>query len=120
MNSDFYQAKEFAYPEVGIVLEDFKYTSKGKIYIPILTPTMKGDKPIKEKKSKGSTSNIVNYNAKHGIKDCITSNYVELYVPTYIGYEIKNNKDMILKGTKFIISFIGGEVNDPKIIGLYI
>lgn len=120
MNSDFYQAADYGYTEVAIALEDFKYTDQGKFFIPILIPTKEKGSPKKEKKSKGSTSYIVNYSSKHGISDCEVCNYVELYVPTYIGHEIKDSSDKIKKKTKFIVTFVGGELNNPRIIGLYI
>lgn len=42
---------------------------------------------------------------------------LELEVPIYITYFYK--KKDLKAGTKFIVSFIGGNINDPHIIGLY-
>lgn len=120
MNADYYRDSSFCYTEKAIVLEDFHYLSPGKFYIPAIIPTVGGGSPFSSSVPKGSTSNIVNYSSKHGIQSCTVSNYVELMVPIYIGEHIKNIVDMIVKGTEFIVTFVGGEVDDPRILGLYV
>ena len=108
MDSNFFQNKEMHYNELGVVLEDFKYTEKAKVYIGVLLPEVQGNSPINNKIVRGSTSNT----------SAQVSNYVELLVPRYIGETLKNNEDIIKKGTQLLISFIGGEINKPVVIGV--
>ena len=42
MDSNFFQNKEMHYNELGVVLEDFKYTEKAKVYIGVLLPEVQG------------------------------------------------------------------------------
>ena len=118
MNPNYYQDKRFEYPEEAVVLEDFYYKAKGKFFIPILCPELSSAIPYSNEANRGSTSNIINYNSRHGIKGTTVSNYVDLSVPEFIGNGIKDNYNMIKKGTKFLIVFVGGEINNPKIIGV--
>lgn len=118
MNTNYYQDKRFEYPEVAIALEDFYYKGKGKFFIPVLFPELTSEVPYNNDTSRGSTSNIVNYNKRHGISNVTVSNYLELSVPSYIGESLKDEYETIKKGTKFIVVFIGGEINNPKIIGV--
>ena len=118
MNTNYYQDKRFEYSEVAVVIEDFYYEGTGKFFIPILFPELSSDVPYNNIASKGSTANIINYNTRHGIKNVTVSNYIELKVPKYIAEFIKDEYNTIKKGTEFIIVFVGGEVNNPKIIGV--
>ena len=118
MNTNYYQDKRFEYSEVAVAIEDFYYEGTGKFFIPILFPELTSDVPYNNIASKGSTANIINYNTRHGIKNVTVSNYIELKVPKYIAEFIKDEYNTIKKGTEFIIVFVGGEVNNPKIIGV--
>ena len=42
MDSNFFQNKEMHYNELGVVLEDFNYTKKAKVYIGVLLPEVQG------------------------------------------------------------------------------
>ena len=118
MNTNYYQDKRFEYPEIAVAMEDFYYKGKGKFFIPILFPELTSKVPYSNETSRGSISNIVNYNKRHGIKNVVVSNYIELTVPEYISEHIKDESNMIKEGTEFIIVFIGGEINKPRIIGV--
>ena len=124
MYTNFYQDQEMKYTEIAIVLEDFEVGTNGKFYIPVLLPEVTGGNPI-NKNGRVSASNIVNSSGKAGITNYTSTNYVELRVPKYIEDEIKVPRYiwgrytyMILKGEKLLVTFIGGEVNRPCIIGL--
>ena len=118
MDSNFFQNKEMHYNELGVVLEDFNYTKKAKVYIGVLLPEIQGNSPINNKIVRGSTSNILNKTGSQGITSAQVSNYVELLVPRYIGETLKNDRDIIKKGTQLLISFIGGEINKPVVVGV--
>lgn len=118
MDSNFFSKKEMKYIEIGTVLEDFNWKEKGKIFINILLPEVASNTPMRNKVPKNSVSNIKNKKGANGIAAPKISNYVELYIPGWIGSVIKNDKDIIVKGTKVLISFVAGEINKPQIVGV--
>jgi hypothetical protein len=118
MNTNFYQEKRFEFVEIAVAIEDFYYKNKGKFFIPILFPELTSTVAYTNSASRGSTSNILNYNSRHGIEATSVSNYVEMKVPEYIGESLKNEYNTIKAGTEFLIVFVGGEINNPKIIGV--
>lgn len=119
MNIGYYQEQDFKFIEIATVLERFYYTSQGKFFINVITPMLSSSSPIDETKSKPSTSNILNYSSQLNISSYTTSNYVLLNVPRYIAEDLRDHDGYIAKGTRFLISFIGGDINKPKIMGVY-
>lgn len=124
MYTNFYQDQEMKYTEVAIVLEDFELKTLGKFYIPILLPEVSGGNII-NKTGRVNPSNIVNPSGKAGIGSYTSTNYVELKVPGYIEEEIKKYKYfkgrytyVVEKGEKLLVTFVGGEANKPRIIGI--
>lgn len=124
MYTNFYQDQEMKYTEMAIVLEDFEVKTIGKFYIPILLPEVAGGSPNNSGGSV-SPSNIVNPSGRAGIGGYTSSNYVELRVPGYIEDEVKVLKMfkgkltyVIEKGEILLVTFVGGEANKPRIIGL--
>ena len=47
------------------------------------------------------------------------NNTIELYIPRYLLTAYTQTNDTIPKGTKFIVSLVGGDPNQAKIIGVY-
>lgn len=120
----------------------------GNFFIPILTPVMNSTNEIYNERPAPSTNNIVNSDASTGVSSYIESNYTELKIPFYLfpipnecdrrnvpsgGCDCGNthmsvehthqcafiNKDTILtKGTRFYITFVGGDLSNIKIIGV--
>lgn len=121
MRSDFYKQKDFSYTEIGIVLEKVDVSKdKAKIFIPILFPELSSDKPYKIKERRPSTDNIVNYNSKHGVSSVTRTNYIELKIPRYIAKELEPiDSTIVNKGQKILITFVGGEINLPRVIGVF-
>lgn len=117
MNQDFFQDQDMKYIEYGVVLEDFKFTSPGKIYIPVLFPELASNAPMKATSARGSVANIINKDGAKGISTSTISNYIELKVPRYIANHLRNKEGIIKKGTRLYIAFIGGEINKPRVIG---
>lgn len=65
-----------------------------------------------------SGNNIVNKtHGNMGSSSISINNTIELFVP--IEYTSTMGVDIIPKGTKFIVAFVGANVNDAKIIGRY-
>lgn len=135
MNVNFYDDQNFNGLEVGYTLEP---TSGGSVpvYIPFLIPYTGGGIPITTGVPKPSTSNVLNSEGRSGVSGYSVSNYVTLRVPKAVlhefptaycdsakhectGHKIVEIAWLMPKGTALIIGFPGGEVNEPRIIGLY-
>ena len=64
------------------------------------------------------STNIFNKNiVNSGVSITNIDNFIDLRVPKE--YTMFYGKDIIPKGTRFIIAFIGGNINDIRIIGRY-
>ena len=111
--SVFFDENAFTYPEIAVALEE-PVSNKIKVAIPAITPFIDTDKPYDKLDTTYSKRNIKNkIKNTLDIKKCTVSNYIELKLPEYLeNLEIK-------KGDKFVISFIGGDINKPYIIGRY-
>ena len=118
MNINYYEEQNFNLTEIGVVMEDVSYTKAAKINIPAIMPGISDTKAFSTIKSKYHTNNIINKSGRANIRSCTISNYVSLKIPVYIGKSIADGGS-IKKGTKFIISFVGGEINKPRVIGVY-
>lgn len=120
----------------------------GNFAIPILTPTMTTGSEVTIKKPAPPTSNIVNKNGNNGVAGYIESNFVSLKIPFHLfpippECERKNknsggcdcgsfhveiehthhcafiNKNTVLKkGTRCIVIFLGGDINNIRVIGV--
>lgn len=131
MNIEYYQQQDLKYVEVATALEKFHYASEGKFFINAITPLLNSNSPKNDKKSKLSTANILNYNSKLGISSFTLSNYISLKVPEYMidkdvdkdGYytnnEIIDKHGYIAKDMQFLVVFVGGDINKPRIMGVY-
>lgn len=108
MALDFYADLDLRYPEIAICMEDSD-TGVGKFFIPILTPFLNKDFIYDDIDYFSSKKNIIT-NSKLSIQNCTMSNYIELDIP---------DKKPIKKGQEVIIVFIGGDINNIRIIGGY-
>lgn len=145
INNNYYQDTDYRYTEIGIALSDFTYGNTVNVSIPTITPFMNTSSEVTTTTTV-STVNIINDDiaalglSTNASKKFKTSNNMALKVPWYLA-DIKeksptkttsssdhhshniNLTDMIgldfngTKGTRFIISFVGGELNNARIIG---
>lgn len=110
MKIDFYDQPDFKYPELAICMEDTDGPIV-KVYIPIATPTLTNNLIYDTKSLPIDISNIKSNNIAEGNLSRVTeSNYIELKLP---------DDKSASKGDKFIIVFIGGDVNRGVLIGRY-
>lgn len=109
INTNYYASHNYNMLEMAICLEVID--NKGKFYIPALTPFLDGSEPYDKQDDLISTSNILSDTKCLDIEPCTTSNYILIAIPDHI-----NN---ISANDKFVISFIGGDINKPYIIGRY-
>ena len=108
-NNNFYTNLDLRYPEIAICIEDTD-NSIGKFFIPILTPTLSKDNVQLNRNNIFSKRNIINKDELI-IEPIYESNYIELKLPR--GYNNAKRDD------KFIVIFIGGDINKPVLIGGY-
>ena len=101
------------YPRTVELYEDME----GKFSVPIITPL--GDntgEPVDDIAGAASARNIMNEGALQ-VSTYQESNYVTLNIPKYI---LLNFLEIVPKGTRFIVAFIGGSTNigDIRVIGV--
>ena len=114
-NKDFFSNLDFKYPEIAICLQK----NKNKFYVPIVMGLVDnaGIAP-KEIKKKINPKKIRNTNNNLEIKDIKKTNYITLDVPEYLwNTDYKSTGIKYNKGDQFIIVFVGGDLNNIKIIG---
>lgn len=110
-NTNFYRSPSYNYLEIAICLEDVIDNEKGKFFIPVLTPFLNKDIIYDKVDPNFSKANIISGSKNMNISPCITSNYIEMNLPS--------NESNVKKDDKFVISFVGGDINKPYIIGRY-
>ena len=111
--NNFYKDFELNTTEYAIALENFDYNTKVKCYIPSLMSFLPSSEVVEDSK-RNSSNNIKNKNKNLlGIGQVNTCNYIELYIPS-----LYSNGDIYgKKGTKFLITFVAGDINKCKVIG---
>ena len=140
-DNDFYQNTDYKYTEIGIAKTNFTYGGRVDIYIPTITPFKSG-----KSEDKISYDCIVNddksFIGNGKSSKCASTNTLRLVVPHYLADYVRSpgrthychecgaaisqpHEDMVkynwngTAGTKFIISFVGGNINNAQIIGRY-
>lgn len=88
----------------------------GKFFLTIMTPLIDKGEAVEAKKTAPSTRG----HKGQGLptNSYTSSNFISLTIPKYI---VLNFKDVIPKGTEFIVASVGGsiELEDLRIVGLY-
>lgn len=105
-----------SYLEVAVLMETVnKYDrdNKCKFYLQALTPNK--PKNLDESTTTNSGSNLANLNNNIGSTNITTSNVITLVLPREIARTYPTK--WIPQGTRFIVSFIGGDITKPVIIG---
>ena len=108
--TEFYKNLDLRYPELAICMEDC--TNIGKFFIPILFPLLNNDQIQENTDLNISTRNIKSDIGNLNIGKCTTVNYIELKLPLHV--------PIAKKGDKFVIVFIGGDINKPCLLGRYL
>jgi hypothetical protein len=111
-----YLESDYKYSELAIALEDYERGGMIKCYIPSLMSFINSDS-VRTTTKRLSTTNIKNKDITLlGINQYTSCNYIELLAPNNIEYD-ENSKGK--KGDKFILTFVGGDINQCKIISKY-
>lgn len=116
-SENFYENLDLKYPETVVLAANTYPGSVGPFYIPVLTPyqpssTNKVDRKILK------SNNLMNAENNITITNSTISNTLQLKIPEYLGNNAPRDiSGRVISGTKFIVVFIGGDINQPKIIG---
>lgn len=119
--SDFYDNLDLKYPEIAICVEDTFYGAIGrtKFSIPVLTPNL-NQSTISQGVIRQDGSSLVNKNKKAvEIENITVGNYITIPVPSRL--VTPNSRGLaIRKDSKWIVIFMGGDINKPQIISEYL
>lgn len=119
--SDFYDNLDLKYPEIAVCVEDTYYSAihRTKFSIPVLTPNL-NQSTISQGVVRQDGSSLVNKDKKSVEVENITiGNYLTIPVPPRMVTPNVMNL-AIRKNSKWIVVFIGGDINKPQIIGQYL
>lgn len=116
-NKDFYETLDLRYPEIVECLK----RNGTEFYVPVLMALVEGAgaKPNKSKVN-NNTSLLWNKQNNVGISNITKSNYINLTVPEHLWYSNYTKTGIKYeRGDKFIVMFVGGDLNKIRIIGRY-
>ena len=114
--ADFYKDLDLKYPEIAITLEKFSKHSDATVLcnIPVLLPFMQNTA------DRINTANIENKVNNLGIGPCTIHKGTYLKINREHSQYCPANRDGIVSaGEKFIVVFVGGDIDKPRIIGRY-
>ena len=119
---NFYDRMDMKYTEIGIAMQDIDRKNPGpvKFIIPILTPNMSTNK-LFSKTIYQNRINLKNKSSAFDIQNITMSNYISIPIPKELCmcYDIDSDP-IIPKGSKWIISFVGGDITKPRPIARYL
>ena len=119
---NFYDKMDLKYPEIGIAMQDIDRRNPGavKFIIPILTPNMDSSKII-NKTIYQNKSNLRNKTIAFDIKNISLSNFILIPMPKEVCMTYDMDDDPIIpSGSKWILSFVGGDITKPRPIARYL
>ena len=114
--SDFYKELDLKYPEIAITLQSFnKYNDSTVLCsIPVLMPFMQNNT---ERINTGNIENKVN---NLGIGPCTIHKGMYLKINREHSQNCPSDTyGNVSAGQKFIVVFVGGDIDKPRIIGRY-
>lgn len=113
-NINNYAASDYKYTEIIKALEDYDFNTYVKCATPSIMALLPKSAPISTPINI-DTSNILNKNAIN-VGTFNSCNYMEIYIPSVFSNGNSSGK----KGDEFVITFVGGDVNDILVIGRHI
>ena len=118
---DYYEDLDLKYPEIAIAAEDFYTTqSSAKFYIPVLMPLVTNTTRINQQNFPNNM-NILNKDKPQISKSASTTGYITIPIHRERMGEWyhREQHNLVPKGAKFIVIFVGGDINKPRILGRY-
>jgi len=118
---DYYEDLDLRYPEIAIAAEEFYTTqSSAKFYIPVLMPMISNTTRINREGFPNNT-NILNKERPQISKMASTTGYITIPLQgERLGnWTTRKIPNLVPAGAQFIVIFIGGDINKPRILGRY-
>ncbi len=116
-SENYYEKLDLKYPEIAEAAEGFyTYQESARFYIPILMPLVGSSSNISTTRIPPNT-NILNKNRPRISSTAYSSGSVVIPLRRERLGTFYNN--YVPKGTKFIVVFIGGDINNIAILGRY-
>lgn len=119
MNNDYVEGVDLAYPQIAVLAEKCSKYSPGyrAFYIPALMG-YKGQSLSNDNRVPLNTSNLQNDNKNVGLNGYTLGSTIRLYIPQNVcAYAPADKHGIMHPGVKFLIVFVGGDINKPYIIG---
>ena len=141
----FYDKNTSDFTEIGVAVAKYNYGKKAKITIPALLPLVPADKVYRET-DENDDDKLINKDPSNLDLGKVTEcNYVELLIPKYLcpkcsGMELEIEKNLKVEiepsghkakvsftnckhegqaGDKFLVTFVGGNINNPIVYRRY-
>ena len=115
--TNFYEGLDLTYAEIAKLAKKCKPGQIGMFYLSVLTPYQPSTMINKEKQNL-SDKNLINAEKNISITKKEITNVINIKIPEWVGnYAPQDSEGYILKDTKFVCVFIGGDINKPNIIG---
>lgn len=109
---NYFEKSNMVYNEIAYALEDYEFGSNAKFYLPVFMPFLDSDN-LNDKTVKTPYNHLQNLDISNlGISEVTTCNYIEILVPSYL-----NDGKPGKAGDEFIVTFIGGNINNFTIVG---
>lgn len=119
MNTNYYGNVDLKYPEIAVMIEPFiNHMSPGtpKFYVPALLP-FKGSSMQNSPAVPFNSSGLLNANSGIGLSSYSDGAYLNLSIPEWIRPSIPHDiLQNIIVGTEFVVHFLAGDINKPRII----
>ena len=141
----FYDKNTSDFTEIGIAVAKYNYGKKAKITIPALLPLVPADKVYRETDENDDDKLINKDPTDLDLGKVTECNYVELLIPKYLcpkcsGMELEIEKNLKVEiepsghtakvsftnckhegkaGDKFLVTFVGGNINNPIVYRRY-
>ena len=119
--NNFYDDLDLKYTEIGIAIQDIYKEDPGKVkmIIPVLTPSMRTDAPVETLIRQSKSSNLNKTVLE--IANVVCTNYMEIPFPPEVCAASKTDDEgYIPSGSKWIMTFIGGDITKPRPIARYL
>lgn len=116
-SENYYEKLDLKYPEIAIAAHRFYTTdSSARFYIPVLMPLIGSDSSSNRTRIPPNT-NILNKDRPSISSSAYSTGSVSIPLrEERLGHFYRN---IVPKGTKFIVIFIGGDINNMAILGRY-
>lgn len=118
---DYYEELDLRYPEIAVAAEEF-FTTQGsaKFYIPVLMP-MVSNTTRSNREGFPSSTNILNKDRPNISKTAYTTGYITIPIHSERMGHWSHRKipNLVPRGAEFIVIFVGGDINKPRILGRY-